>query len=381
MQKKEMIAMILAGGQGARLKSLTTNVAKPAVPYGGKYRIIDFTLSNCANSNIDTVGILTQYQPLVLNTHVGIGIPWDLDRRHGGVRILPPYTSAEGGKWYLGTANAIYENLNFINMYDPEYVLILSGDHIYKMDYAKMLEAHKQRNADVTISVIRVPWDECSRFGILNTHEDLRIYEFDEKPKNPKSDLASMGIYIFNWAALKSYLIKDNLDPTSEHDFGKNVIPTMLNAGLKMYGYVFDGYWKDVGTIKSFWEGNMDLLDRNNTLDLYDDAWRIYTKNDDLPPQFIGEDAQLENCMINEGCEIHGHLKNSILFTEITVEKGAIVEDSILFPGVIIGEGARVYKAIVTEDYVIGAGEVVGNPDSDEIILIGNPEDTSLFEE
>lgn len=381
MQKKEMIAMILAGGQGARLKSLTTNVAKPAVPYGGKYRIIDFTLSNCANSNIDTVGILTQYQPLVLNTHVGIGIPWDLDRRHGGVRILPPYTSAEGGKWYLGTANAIYENLNFINMYDPEYVLILSGDHIYKMDYAKMLDAHKQRNADVTISVIRVPWDECSRFGILNTHDDLRIYEFDEKPKNPKNDLASMGIYIFNWAALKSYLIKDNLDPASEHDFGKNVIPAMLNAGLKMYGYVFDGYWKDVGTIKSFWEGNMDLLDRNNTLDLYDDTWRIYTKNDDLPPQFIGEEAQLENCMINEGCEIHGQLKNSILFTEITVGKGAIIEDSILFPGVVIGEGARVYKAIVTEDYVINPGEVVGSPNSDEIILIGNPEDTSLFEE
>lgn len=381
MLKKEVIAMILAGGQGARLKSLTTNVAKPAVPYGGKYRIIDFTLSNCANSNIDTVGILTQYQPLALNSHVGIGIPWDLDRRHGGVRILPPYTSAEGGKWYLGTANAIYENLNFIQMYDPEYVLILSGDHIYKMDYAKMLESHKERSADVTIGVIDVPLDEASRFGILNTHADLRIYEFEEKPKNPKSTLASMGIYIFNWSVLKSFLIKDNLDPESEHDFGSNLIPAMLNAGLKLFGYVFDGYWKDVGTIKSFWEGNMDLLDRNNTLDLYDDSWRIYTKNDDLPPQFIGSDAKIDNCMVNEGCEIHGELKHSILFTEIFVGQGAVVEDSILFPRVKVGAGARVYRAIVTEDYVIEPGEVIGDPTSDEILLIGNPEDTPMFEE
>lgn len=381
MQKKEVIAMILAGGQGARLKSLTTNVAKPAVPYGGKYRIIDFTLSNCANSNIDTVGILTQYQPLVLNSHVGIGIPWDLDRRHGGVCLLPPYTSTEGGKWYLGTANAIYENANFIQMYDPEYVLILSGDHIYKMDYAKMLEAHKERGADVTISVIDVPLEEASRFGILNTHPDLRIYEFEEKPKNPKSTLASMGIYIFNWSALKTFLIKDNLDPESEHDFGKNVIPAMLDAGLKMYGYVFEGYWKDVGTIHSFWEGNMDLLERDNKLDLYDNNWRIYTKNDDLPPQYIGPEAIVENCMVNEGCEIYGTLKHSILFTEIFVAKGAVVEDSILFPGVKVGEGARVYKAIVTEDYVIQPGEVIGDPDKDEILLIGNPEDTSMFEE
>ncbi len=381
MQKKEVIAMILAGGQGARLKSLTTNVAKPAVPYGGKYRIIDFTLSNCANSNIDTVGILTQYQPLALNSHVGIGIPWDLDRRHGGVRLLPPYTSAEGGKWYLGTANAIYENLNFIQMYNPEYVLILSGDHIYKMDYAKMLESHKDRGADVTISVINVPMEETSRFGILNTHEDLRIYEFEEKPKHAKSTLASMGVYIFNWSVLKAYLLKDNLDPESEHDFGNNIIPSMLEAGLKLYGYVFDGYWKDVGTIRSFWEGNMDLLDRDNTLDLYDDSWRIYTKNDDLPPQYIGSDARIENCMVNEGCEIHGTLKHSILFTEILVGQDAIVEDSILFPGVKVGAGARVYKAIVTEDYVIEPGEVIGDPDSDEIILIGNPEDTPMFEE
>lgn len=381
MQKKEVIAMILAGGQGARLKSLTTNVAKPAVPYGGKYRIIDFTLSNCANSNIDTVGILTQYQPLALNSHVGIGIPWDLDRRHGGVRLLPPYTSAEGGKWYLGTANAIYENMNFIQMYDPEYVLILSGDHIYKMDYAKMLESHKDRNADVTIGVIGVTLEEATRFGILNTHEDLRIYEFEEKPKQPKSTLASMGIYIFNWSVLKTFLNKDNLDPESEHDFGKNVIPSMLNAGLKLYGYVFEGYWKDVGTIRSLWEGNMDLLERDNKLDLYDDNWRIYTKNDDLPPQYIGPDAVVENCMVNEGCEIHGTLKHSILFTEIFVGAGAVVEDSILFPGVKVGEGARVYKAIITEDYIIGPGEVIGDPLKDEILLIGNPEDTSMFEE
>lgn len=381
MQKKEVIALILAGGQGARLKSLTTNVAKPAVPYGGKYRIIDFTLSNCANSNIDTVGILTQYQPLALNSHVGIGIPWDLDRRHGGVRILPPYTSVEGGKWYLGTANAIYENINFIQMYDPEYVLILSGDHIYKMDYSKMLEAHKHKGADVTISVIDVPLEEASRFGILNTKDDLRIYEFDEKPKQPKSTLASMGVYIFTWSALKQYLLKDNLDPESEHDFGKNIIPSMLEANLKLYAYIFEGYWKDVGTIHSFWEGNMDLLDRDNTLDLYDDSWRIYTKNDDLPPQYIGEKAIIENCMVNEGCEIHGTLKHSILFTEIHVGEGAVVEDSILFPGVKVGAGAKVYKAIVTEDYIIEPGEVIGNPEGQEILLIGNPEDTSMFEE
>jgi glucose-1-phosphate adenylyltransferase len=381
MQKKEIIAMILAGGQGARLESLTTNVAKPAVPYGGKYRIIDFALSNCANSNIDTVGILTQYQPLQLNSHVGIGIPWDLDRRHGGVRILPPYTSAEGGRWYLGTANAIFENLNFISMYDPEYVLILSGDHIYKMDYGKMLDSHKERLADVTIGVIEVPIEEAPRFGILNTYEDLRIYEFDEKPKEPKNNLASMGIYIFNWSVLKSYLIKDNLDPNSEYDFGKNVIPAMLAANLKLYGYVFEGYWKDVGTIHSFWEGNMDLLDRNNTLDLYDDNWRIYTKNEDLPPQYVGEHAVIENSMVNEGCEIYGTLRHSILFTEIIVENGAVVEDSILFPGVRIGEGAKVYKAIVMENYVIAPGEIVGNPDNNDIILVGNPEDTSVFED
>lgn len=380
MKRKEMIAMILAGGQGARLKSLTTKVAKPAVPYGGKYRIIDFTLSNCANSNIDTVGILTQYQPLVLNSHVGIGIPWDLDRRYGGVRVLPPYTSAEGGKWYLGTANAVYENINFIEMYNPEYVLVLSGDHIYKMDYSKMLKAHQDKNADVTISVIEVPLEEASRFGILNTHDDLKIYEFDEKPENPKSNLASMGVYIFSWKALREQLIKDNIDPTSDHDFGKNIIPNMLESGMSLYGYIFDGYWKDVGTIKSFWDGNMDLLDRNNQFDLYDSNWRIYSENEDLPPQYIGEEATVEDAMVNEGCEIMGTVKHSILFTEIIVEKDAEVVDSVIFPKVRIGKGAKVHRAIVMGDYEIKPGEIVGDPNSDDIVLVGNPDDSLFFE-
>jgi len=380
MKQKDLIAMILAGGQGSRLKSLTTKVAKPAVPYGGKYRIIDFTLSNCANSNIDTVGILTQYQPLVLNSHVGIGIPWDLDRRYGGVKILPPYTSEEGGKWYLGTANAVYENMNFIEMYDPEYVLILSGDHIYKMDYAQMLEAHKEKGADVTISVIKVPLEEASRFGILNTHDDLRIYEFDEKPEQPKNDLASMGIYIFSWKALKEHLIKDNIDPTSDHDFGKNVIPSMLDAGLKLYGYVFDGYWKDVGTLNSFWQGNMDLLDESNTLNLYDNNWRIYSANEDLPAQYIGQEAVVENAMVNEGCEILGRVKHSVLFTEVSVAEDAEVVDSVIFPGVTIGKGAKVHRAIVMGDYTIAPGEEIGAPGSEDIILIGNPNDSLFFD-
>jgi glucose-1-phosphate adenylyltransferase len=380
MKQKEMIAMILAGGQGARLKSLTTKVAKPAVPYGGKYRIIDFTLSNCANSNIDTVGILTQYQPLVLNSHVGIGIPWDLDRRYGGVRVLPPYTSEEGGRWYLGTANAVYENINFLDMYNPEYVVILSGDHIYKMDYSKMLKAHKEKKADATISVIEVPMEEASRFGILNTHDDLRIYEFDEKPEVPKNNLASMGIYIFSWKTLKEQLIKDNIDPTSDHDFGKNIIPNMLNANMNLYGYLFDGYWKDVGTIKSFWDGNMDLLDRSINFDLYDSNWKIYSENEDLPPQYIGENAIIENAMVNEGCEIFGTVKHSILFTEITVENGAEVVDSVIFPKVKIGKDAKVYRAIVMGAYEIKPGEVIGTPDSDEIILVGNPDDSLFFE-
>lgn len=380
MKKKEMIAMILAGGQGARLLSLTTKVAKPAVPYGGKYRIIDFTLSNCANSNIDTVGILTQYQPLSLNSHVGIGIPWDLDRRHGGVKILPPYTSEEGGRWYLGTANAVYENLNFVDMHDPEYVLVLSGDHIYKMDYQKMLAKHKAAHADVTISVIRVPLEEASRFGILNTDENLKIISFDEKPKEPKSDLASMGIYIFKWSVLRAYLVEDNLDPMSDHDFGKDIIPKMLKDQLNLIGYVFDDYWKDVGTIKSFWEGNMDLLDRQSKFDLYDSKWRIYTKNDDLPAHYIGEEAVVENSMVNEGCEVNGMVKNSILFTKIVVGKGAQVIDSVIFPGVVIEPGAIVHRAIVMNNHVVKSTDRIGSPDSDDIVLVGSGDDTGYLE-
>lgn len=379
MIQKEVIAMILAGGQGSRLKSLTRKVAKPAVPYGGKYRIIDFTLSNCANSNIDTVGILTQYQPLVLNSHVGIGIPWDLDRRHGGVKVLPPYTSEQGGRWYLGTANAIYENVNFIEMYDPEYVVILSGDHIYKMDYSKMLDYHKEKLADVTISVIEVPIEEASRFGILNTRDDMSIYEFDEKPKKPKNNLASMGIYIFSWSSLKKYLEIDNEDEKSEHDFGKNIIPLMLADKLKLYGYVYDGYWKDVGTIDSFWQGNMDLLDHND-LDLYDESWRIYTENEDLPPHYIGAEAIVDNALINEGCEVLGEVRHSILFTQVIIEEGAVVEDCVVFPGVHIGKGARVNRAIIMANYTIQPGEEIGDENSEEILLIGNPEDSLFFE-
>ncbi len=378
MIKKELIAMVLAGGQGSRLKSLTKIIAKPAVPYGGKFRIIDFALSNCANSGIDTVGILTQYQPLILNSHIGIGIPWDLDRHHGGVKILPPYMSEQGGRWYSGTANAIFENINFIEMYNPDYVLILSGDHIYKMNYAKMLDYHKKKQADVTISVIEVPLTEASRFGILNTNDDMSIYEFEEKPERPKNNLASMGIYIFSWQALKKQLEKDNLNDVSEHDFGKNIIPSMLADGHKLFGYIYDGYWKDVGTIDSFWHGNMDLLD-NDTLDLYDESWRIYTKNEDLPAHYIGPKADVTNSLVNEGCEVMGKVEHSILFTEVKVAENAEVKDSVIFPNVTIGEGAIINRAIVMGDFNIKPGTIIDDA-AGEILLVGNPEDLLLFE-
>ncbi len=378
MLKKELIAMVLAGGQGSRLKSLTKIIAKPAVPYGGKYRIIDFALSNCANSGIDTVGILTQYQPLVLNSHVGIGIPWDLDRHHGGVKVLPPYMSEQGGKWYSGTANAVYENINFIEMYDPEYVLILSGDHIYKMNYSKMLKFHKEKGADVTISVIEVPMAEASRFGILNTNPDMSIYEFEEKPEKPKSNLASMGIYIFNWKTLKQHLQRDSEVATSSHDFGKDIIPNLLKDGLKLFGYIYDGYWKDVGTITSFWHGNMDLLD-NDELDLYDKSWRIYTKNEDLPAHYIGPQAVVENSLVNEGCEVLGKVEHSVLFTEVKVAKTAEVKDSVIFPNVTIGEGAKINRAIVMADFDIKDNTFIDSED-DEILLVGNPEELLFFE-
>ncbi len=372
MQNVKFLAMILAGGQGSRLRSLTTDIAKPAVPYGGKYRIIDFALSNCANSGISAVGILTQYKPLALNSHVGIGIPWDLDRRYGGVELLPPYHTSEGGTWYEGTAHAITANIHFIEMYDPEYVLILSGDHIYKMNYDKMLKAHKEKEADVTISVIEVPFEEASRFGILNTNDDLSIYEFEEKPENPKNNLASMGIYIFNWKTLRKYLIEDEKLNRSEteHDFGKDIIPKMLHDGMKMYAYLFQGYWKDVGTISSYWEANMDLLAEDNQLDLYDETWKIYSKNSDLPAHYLSEDSVVKNSLVNEGCVIDGEVNHSVLFTNVKVGKGAKIVDSVIFPNVVIGEGAVINRAIIADDEVIQPNEIVGSSDG-EIIIYG----------
>ena len=359
--KKEWIAMLLAGGQGSRLYALTRDIAKPAVPFGGKYRIIDFPLSNCVNSGIDTVGVLTQYQPLQLNEYLGNGQPWDLDRIHGGVYMLPPYQKIANSDWYTGTANAIYQNINFINRYAPEYVVILSGDHIYKMDYSKMLEFHKEKQADCTIAVMEVPWEEASRFGIMACDEDKKIYEFAEKPKEPKSNLASMGIYIFTWSKLKKYLEEDEANPESENDFGKNVIPAMLQNGERMYAYAFQGYWKDVGTIDSLWEANMDLLDPNVPLDLYDDAWKIYARNPVMPPQYVAEGAVTQNSMISEGCIVEGDVDFSILFAGVTVEKGAVVHDSIIMPGSVIKAGAVVEYSIVAENVVVGENAQVGD--------------------
>lgn len=359
--KKEWIAMLLAGGQGSRLYALTRDIAKPAVPFGGKYRIIDFPLSNCVNSGIDTVGVLTQYQPLQLNEYLGNGQPWDLDRIHGGVYVLPPYQKIANSDWYTGTANAIYQNINFINRYAPEYVVILSGDHIYKMDYSKMLEFHKEKQADCTIAVMEVPWEEASRFGIMACDEYKKIYEFAEKPKEPKSNLASMGIYIFTWSKLKKYLEEDEANPESENDFGKNVIPAMLQNNERMYAYAFQGYWKDVGTIDSLWEANMDLLDPNVPLDLYDDAWKIYARNPVMPPQYVAEGAVTQNSMISEGCIVEGDVDFSILFAGVTVEKGAVVHDSIIMPGSVIKAGAVVEYSIVAENVVVGENAQVGD--------------------
>ncbi len=360
MRKKEWIAMLLAGGQGSRLYSLTKNLAKPAVPFGGKYRIIDFPLSNCVNSGIDTVGVLTQYQPLVLNEYIGSGQPWDLDRQEGGVFVLPPYQKSSGSDWYTGTANAIYQNVPFIERYDPEYVLILSGDHIYKMDYAKMLKFHKEKQADCTIAVLQVPMEEASRFGIMNTQEDGRVYEFEEKPAHPKSNLASMGIYIFTWKKLLKYLEEDAKTAGSANDFGKNIIPNMLGAGEQMYAYAFDGYWKDVGTIDSLWEANMDLLDPKVPLSLYDPEWKIYARNLALPPHYIAKGAQVQNSMVTEGCIIEGAVDFSVIFAGVTIEEGAVVRDSIIMPGSVVKKGAVVDYSIVAENAVIAEGAVVG---------------------
>ena len=373
MSKNKCLAMILAGGQGSRLKALTKNVAKPAVPFGGKYRIIDFPLSNCANSGIDTVGVATQYRPLELHTYLGTGNAWDLDKRDGGVFILPPYAREKGADWYKGTADAIYQNLNFIDTVDPDYVLILSGDHIYTMDYAKMLAAHKERNADATIGVFEVPWDEAPRFGIRNTDtSDGRIIEFEEKPAQPKSNLASMGIYIFSRDLLDKYLKEDAEEEGSEHDFGKNIIPKMLKDNRRMYSYAFEGYWKDVGTIESLWQANMDFLEDEPPFELSSD-WRIYSSNPSLPPQYIGPDAKVSRSMINEGSMILGEVEHSMLSSGVKVGKNAKVTNSVILPFAVIEDGAVVDHAIVAQHSVIKAGaKVEGKPG--EILVI--PEKT-----
>jgi len=358
--KKQCVAMLLAGGQGSRLYALTQNVAKPNMPFGGKYRIIDFPLSNCVNSGIDTVGVLTQYRPLELNSYIGSGSAWDLDSSDGGTFILPPYqTSGEKGEWFKGTANAIYQNIGFVDLYDPEYVLILSGDHIYKMDYADMLAVHKKNNADCTIAVIKVPMEEASRFGIMSLDDGGRICRFTEKPKEPDSDLASMGIYIFSWKKLRSYLIMDEADPASEKDFGKNIIPKMLAAGERMYPYHFQGYWRDVGTISSFWDANMDML-KPELIDLYDQSWPIRSKSPRTVPQYIGHDAEIVHSIITEGCVVEGKLENSVLSNSVKIAKGATVRYSILMPGAVVEEGAVVEYAVIGENTVIGAGARVG---------------------
>ena len=359
-RKKECIAMLLAGGQGSRLYALTEKTAKPAVPFGGKYRIIDFPMSNCVNSGIDTVGVLTQYQPLVLNEYIGNGEPWDLDRTRGGVMVLPPYQGKSSSDWYRGTANAIYQNINFIERYSPEYTLILSGDHIYKMDYSKMLKEHKQNGADCTIAVLKVPMEEASRFGILNTNDDGSIYEFEEKPKNPKSNNASMGIYIFNTKTLIEYLKADEADENSSNDFGKNIIPSMLADGKKMFAYLFEGYWKDVGTIESLWEANMDLLGRNPEFNLFDKFWRIFYRHNAKPPHKLGASGKAVNSMLTEGCIVDGEVVNSVLSNGVKIEEGAFVKDCVILGDVTVKKGAKVEYAIIDHDCVIEENASVG---------------------
>lgn len=353
--------MLLAGGQGSRLYVLTTHVAKPAVPFGGKYKIIDFPLSNCINSDIDTVGVLTQYQPHELNAYIGSGQPWDLDRLEGGIHVLPPYMRGKGGEWYKGTANAIYQNINFIDHYDPEYVLVMAGDHIYKMDYSKMLDQHKKTGAACTIAVLNVTLEEATRFGMLNTNEDGTVYEFEEKPKHPKSTLASMGIYIFDWKKLKKYLIEDENDPKSKNDFGGNIIPNMLKDNERLMVYRFKGYWKDVGTMQSLWEANMDMLTTGeDAINLHDSKWRVYARNPTAPPHFVGENASVKHSLITEGCQIYGDIDNSVLFHSVTVEEGAQVKHSIIMPGAVIGRDAVIEYAIIAEDARIQPGAHVG---------------------
>ena len=371
--KKECIAMLLAGGQGSRLYDLTKKTAKPAVSFGGKYRIIDFPLSNCINSGIETVGVLTQYQPLALNEYIGNGEPWDLDRLRGGVSVLPPYQGNQSSDWYKGTANAIYQNIEFIRQYDPEYVLILSGDHIYRMDYAKMLAQHKEKGAACTVATITVPMEDASRFGICNTRPDGQIYEFEEKPKQPKNNQASMGIYIFTAKKLIEYLEIDEADPNSSNDFGKNVIPNLLANGEKLYSYAFEGYWRDVGTIASLWESNMDLIGDNPVLNLSDRNFRIFSRNFARPPQYIGKKAQIDNSMISEGCRINGTVINSIISGGVVVEDGAIIKDSVIMEDAVIRRGARVYSAIVDAECLLEEGSTLGTEGADKngITVIG----------
>ena len=359
--KKECIAMLLAGGQGTRLYSLTRDLAKPAVSFGGKYRIIDFPLSNCINSNIDTIGVLTQYKPFDLNQYIGNGQPWDLDRLNGGVFVLPPYMKGETSDWYKGTANAIYQNIEFVDKFSPEYVLVLSGDHIYKMDYAQMLTYHKEKGADCTIAVINVSLEEASRFGIMNTNEDNSVYEFAEKPQHPKSTNASMGIYIFNWAKLRKYLIEDEEDKMSQNDFGKNIIPKMLADGQKLFAYNFSGYWKDVGTISSLWEANMDVLNLASGINLDDSAWKIYARNTAEPPHFVGKNAVIRNSLVTEGCEINGKVERSVLSTGVEICEGATIQDSTIMPGAKICKGAVVKDGIVGNNAIVGENAVVGD--------------------
>lgn len=369
MMNDKVVAMLLAGGQGSRLKSLTYTIAKPAIPFGGKYRIIDFPLSNCTNSGIETVGVLTQYQPHVLHEYIGLGTPWDLDRHNGGVTMLPPYAEIDGIKWYAGTASAIYQNISFLQSCDPEYVLILSGDHIYKMDYELLVDYHKEHEADVTISVLEVPWEEASRFGVINVNDEMDVLEFDEKPENPKSNLASMGVYVFKWEKLKEYLETDNVDEESSHDFGKDILPAMLQKGEKMVAYPFKGYWKDVGTVDSLWEANMDLLDLNSGLNLHDPGWRIFSSNPQLPPQVINETGNVQGSMVNEGCVISGEVLKSVIFQNVMVEEGASVSESVIMSGVTIGKNVKLHRAIVPPRLDVPEGFEVSNQ-KDEVVLL-----------
>lgn len=370
-QHKTCVAMLLAGGQGARLGILTRHVAKPAVPFGGKYRIIDFPLSNCVNAGIDTVGVLTQYKPMELNSYIGSGAPWDLDISNGGVFVLPPYSKGEEGEWYSGTANAIYQNISFIKQFNPEYVLILSGDHIYKCDYSEMLNHHIKHEAALTVAVRKVPWEDASRFGLMNTDDQGNIIEFEEKPKNPKSNNASMGVYVFTYDKLRHYLEQDELDPKSENDFGKNIIPTMLNAGEKLVAWNFEGYWKDVGTIESLWDANMDLLSSPAPIDLHDRKWRIYARNVGEPPHYASQKGEIKDALVTEGCEVFGKVIHSVLSADVHVAEEAQVIDAVIMPHAVIGRGAVIRRAIVAEGAQIGEGAVIGGEEG-KIAVVGS---------